>query len=598
MPYASWLEWHPENDDDGDDDEPWDASRSLELVCVARCDQSVTKPSSASSRLASSTVLLPPAGSGRPSTSQPAARETIVALTRTDDATPIARELQIVPATGKATPKCLGVCLWRDNPKSTSLLALFDDGSLRAYDAPVAKPTAADAKQTTDLEDVDDRVDLPTDDDDDMDDDMEEDDWDRPTNFEDDLSSSLVSGTTGRNVPMVQPEPTSQSKLPPEPPCTIFESLHVLPAHRVVIIDAERNSASTTRHHQSGVVRNEEHIVGTRSDGGTVLVRVAKPERLAAVRILLGSVSLDHVPGLLVVGGHRIPTARERRWYDVILTDDDRRRAVNLGALVVSLVDLRTTSTIAPMIDAIEAYTDVPLESTTTTSKSPRTQKSRRRPEPTKETTKDEGCRGSGFVKMTNLERTNCAAPTLQRAVVAAARARVALRRLDTKRGETTVLDGDSWERECFFDLDSAPSKDTEDDIGLGVVMSSKKDDDDSGDSRRGQSRRSSRRRPRGGGHEEAAQAKEPPKSEAATVAAELVKLTCLAKDKVRWPGLRAAASTLCDVAADFDRSKAKILADGARLEQLGAAIRDDDVLNEAPASVAYLALALAKARP
>ncbi|KAH8065027.1 hypothetical protein JL722_1923 [Aureococcus anophagefferens] len=107
---------------------------------------------------------------------------------------------------------------------------------------------------------------------------------------------------------------------------------------------------------------NDEYLVASRAEGGTFVARSERPGDVEVVRVLLGAASPEHVPRTLVVCGRRLDVSKDdRRWYDVALSDGDRRVCAALGGVALSLLGSNTAGN-PPLLDALELYVAAPAE--------------------------------------------------------------------------------------------------------------------------------------------------------------------------------------------------------------------------------------------
>ena len=78
---------------------------------------------------------------------------------------------------------------------------------------------------------------------------------------------------------------------------------------------------------------------------------------IVAIRILLGSTTVDYLPKELAVMGRQIKlTPRMKRWYDIPLTDEEMMLAVRSGVITISIGSSYETTKSPPIIDSVEVY--------------------------------------------------------------------------------------------------------------------------------------------------------------------------------------------------------------------------------------------------
>lgn len=576
--YSAWLEW-PETalgrmEYHGD----VDSHRHLDVVGVMRCELAASKPGA--TRAATSVLL---------SSTKPAGRDAVVLVSRNaDETSPLVREFDLGEASlhsdrafastssqatsNRLSRKVLGTCLWQHSANKTSMLVLLDDGSLRLYVNNLREEKDACSPNTTDTR-LQDREAQRVDDEGEADE--EENEEDDRAFVDDDLSSSVVSSTMAAlGVDSARQSATTDQK--GAPPCTIFESLSLVQPGLINLEGELCGSASNDDVRRCLRSSNDDYIVSSRVDGGSGLLRVPKLDKLAAIRVLLGSASLEHLPTYLVVGGRWFRTLRQRRWYDVVLDEYDREHARRLGGVVISLVGSQRAGTL-PILDAAEAYHYSHLKEGAPEAQLPSTlhRGSTSRAMSNPSCAMDRSKQAFNFLpKCLSVHSKKLVAPHLQRALFAAVKARAALacppsidgdgRQVHSSR-ETKCRTYDD-EMHCF-DFDS--SRIVEDEQALLSDLRSV----------------------------EEFFLRSSALQSLVTVATRLVEVTCLAGEKVKWPGIRAAAATLCSIICGFDRSASWRLVDSARFRRLQKCIGDERAIAQAPASVAFLALSLARSR-
>lgn len=78
---------------------------------------------------------------------------------------------------------------------------------------------------------------------------------------------------------------------------------------------------------------------------------------IVAIRILLGSTTVDYLPKEVAVMGRQIKlTPRMKRWYDIPLTDEEIMLAVRSGVVTISIGSSFETTKSPPIIDSVEVY--------------------------------------------------------------------------------------------------------------------------------------------------------------------------------------------------------------------------------------------------
>lgn len=578
--YSAWLEW-PETalermDFYGD----VDSQRQLDVVGVMRCEFASAKPGA--SRAATSVLL---------SSTKPAGRDAVVLVTRVaEETSPLVREFDLGEASlqsdrtvsstsnqatsNRLSRKVLGTCLWQHSANGTSLLVLLDDGSLRLYVNNCREEEDACAPNTNDTR-LQGREAQRIDDEGGAYEENNEDD-DRAYVY-DDFSSSIVSSTMAAlGVDTSRQNATTDQK--GAPPCTIFESLSLVQPGLLNLEGELCGSASTDDVRRCLRSSNDDYIVSSRVDGGSGILRVPKLDQLAAIRVLLGSASLEHLPTYLVVGGRWFRTLRQRRWYDVVLDEHDREHARRLGGVVISLVGSQRAGTL-PILDAAEAYHYPSHKEGTPEAQHQSSLHKDAKPGTASHSpcSIDRSKRATFkfLPKCLSVHSKRLVAPHLQRALVAAVKARATL-------ACPPPIDSDSREARCSRKT-SCPTYDDEEVHCFDFDNTTVVEDE--------QALLSELR------SVEEIYLRSSALQSLVTVATRLVEITCLAGEKVKWPGIRAAAATLCSIICGFDRSASSRLVDSARFRRLQKCIGDENVIAQAPANVAFLALSLARSR-
>lgn len=167
------------------------------------------------------------------------------------------------------------------------------------------------------------------------------------------------------------------SKTLPDFPLTMFESLNNITASEEVIISGDgvhENSKSTKRKLLTG---SNDYITSRTREGCSFNFRIEKkttPQSnlattsqdetsnsedmvIVAVRILLGSHSIDFTPKSLHVMGRAIkPLKQKRRWYDIPLTDEEILLASRNGFVPVFIGGGPDGDRSEAYIDSIEIY--------------------------------------------------------------------------------------------------------------------------------------------------------------------------------------------------------------------------------------------------
>jgi len=142
------------------------------------------------------------------------------------------------------------------------------------------------------------------------------------------------------------------------PHVTALESLINVTHWKDLMIYAEPFSSFTPEHLRQKLNQdNDEFVVSPRSEGFSMGLRLKSNEmELAAIRILVGNTSLEFIPRELRVMGRTCATCKGlRRWYDLLLSEEEIRLVRETGLLAFSISNSFEHDNPA-IIDALEVY--------------------------------------------------------------------------------------------------------------------------------------------------------------------------------------------------------------------------------------------------
>jgi len=142
------------------------------------------------------------------------------------------------------------------------------------------------------------------------------------------------------------------------PHVTALESLINVTHWKDLMIYAEPFSSFTPEHLRQKLNQdNDEFVVSPRSEGFSMGLRLKTNEmELAAIRILVGNTSLEFIPRELRVMGRTCATCKGlRRWYDLLLSEEEIRLVRETGLLAFSISNSFEHDNPA-IIDALEVY--------------------------------------------------------------------------------------------------------------------------------------------------------------------------------------------------------------------------------------------------
>jgi hypothetical protein len=102
---------------------------------------------------------------------------------------------------------------------------------------------------------------------------------------------------------------------------------------------------------------HDSYLLSQTSEGCAFSVRYVTPDKvIAAVRVLVGCASLEHIPMRLAVHGKvRETKASTRRWYEFFFTDEEILQISGMEGCVISMSQSIEPGN-PPLIDAIEIY--------------------------------------------------------------------------------------------------------------------------------------------------------------------------------------------------------------------------------------------------
>lgn len=158
-------------------------------------------------------------------------------------------------------------------------------------------------------------------------------------------------------------------------PITIFETLENVTNRDEVVFTCDGVDETSRLLKKKLGTGTNDYVVGNSKDGCTLTISLrprqevtqkslfvgkdSKDLVIVAVRVLLGTSTMDYFPTLITVMGRPIKLARQKkRWYDVPLTDEEVLLAARMGFVPIYISCSTGSDQHQILIDSIEVYAE------------------------------------------------------------------------------------------------------------------------------------------------------------------------------------------------------------------------------------------------
>jgi hypothetical protein len=158
-------------------------------------------------------------------------------------------------------------------------------------------------------------------------------------------------------------------------PITIFETLENVTHRDELVLTCDGVDETSKIMKKKLGTGTSDYIVGNSKDGCTLTIRLRphhevtrksvsvikdlKDLVIVAVRVLLGTSTIDFFPTLITVMGRPIkPTRQKKRWYDVPLTDEEILLVSRMGFIPIYISRSTGSDQHQILIDSIEVYAE------------------------------------------------------------------------------------------------------------------------------------------------------------------------------------------------------------------------------------------------